>query len=231
MNWLLVVCALVCLVLGLLGWHQGFVKMVFRLISFVLALVLAAMLTPMIADGLMRNASLKENVMDNVRETLQLDSLDEKDAALDSDIDKFALPTAIKDQLKKFNNKEGYAQLAVERASDYIAEMVASIIVRAVCFVLLFLIAFVLLIVLSNALNLVVKMPGLNFINKTGGVAVGLLQAFVLVLVAFALVTAFTNTEWGQECYRCINESKILSALYDNNIINGAFVDLTSKMR
>lgn len=231
MNWLLCVCVLVVLVFALLGWHEGFIKTVFRLLSLALALALAAMISPVIADHFLEKEDFVENVTEGLVETLNLEAWEERTEISDEAIDDMKLPDAIKEQLYEFNDSEGFAKLAADTAADYVAKVVASIVIRAVCFVIVFAIAFIILFLVSNALNLVVRVPGLSFINKVGGMAIGLVQALIIILVAFALITAASNTGWGQSCMECITESKILTTLYDNNIINGAFVDLSSRMR
>ncbi len=231
MNWLLCVCGLVVLLFALLGWKAGLIKTVFRLVSVVLALIIAAMISPVIAERFIANEDLMGKISDGVNETLNLDDWEEKSEISDAAIDELNLPEAIKKQLVKFNDSDGFAKLAVDSAAEYISTVVATIVIRAITYVIAFLIALFALLILMSALNLVAKMPGLSFLNRAGGLAVGIVQALVVIMVAFALITAASNTGWGQQCMTCINESKVLTMLYEYNIINGAFVDLTSFMR
>lgn len=231
MNWLLCVCVLLFVVFALLGWHDGFVKTCFRLVSLAIALALAAMISPPIANQMMKQAAFSEKITEGVSEVLNLDKLGEKVEITHVDIDGLSLPDPIKQQILKFNDSDGFSKLAAETAAEYVSTLVATIVVRALCFVIVFTIVAIILFLATNALNLVVRIAGLSTVNKIGGLLLGLLMALVIVFVLFALITATANTGWGQSCMACINESKFLKTLYDYNIINGAFIDLATKMR
>ncbi|MEG2118750.1 MAG: CvpA family protein [Pseudoflavonifractor sp.] len=67
------------------------------------------------------------------------------------------------------------------------AAAVAAAIAQSVAYMVLFLLAFVAILVLwtllSHGLNLVTKLPGLHFLNKSGGAVLGLAKGVVLLFV------------------------------------------------
>ena len=99
-----------------------------------------------------------------------------------------------------------------------VAEFLAKTILGALCFVLVFIIAMILLYALNKVLDIFAKLPLLKQANKLVGMALGLVQGILLVWLFFALVTVISGTEFGQTMFRYINESKLLSFLYTNNI-------------
>ena len=68
------------------------------------------------------------------------------------------------------------------------AAAVAAAIAQSVAYTVIFLIAFVLILVawtiFSHAMDLVTKLPGLNFLNKTGGAATGLIKGVIILFLA-----------------------------------------------
>lgn len=80
----------------------------------------------------------------------------------------------------------------VRETGASIATAVAESLMESVLYILLFFVSFALLLLLLNiaarALNLILKLPGLNFLNRVGGLAVGILEgALIVFLVLWAL--------------------------------------------
>lgn len=77
------------------------------------------------------------------------------------------------------------------------AVAVAAAIAQSVAYLILFLLSFFLItigwLLLSHALDLVAKLPGLHFLNQTGGAVFGLLQGAILLFVAAWLVQYLGN--------------------------------------
>ncbi len=72
------------------------------------------------------------------------------------------------------------------------AAAVAAAIAQSVAYSVIFTVAFALILiawkVFSHAVDLVAKLPGLNFLNKTGGAAMGLIKGvLILFLVAWLI--------------------------------------------
>ena len=76
----------------------------------------------------------------------------------------------------------------------------------------------ILLFVLNKILDLVAKLPLLKQANQLAGLALGTVQAILIIWLFFAIVTVISGTEFGQSIFGYINSSKLLSFLYTNNI-------------
>lgn len=68
------------------------------------------------------------------------------------------------------------------------AAAVAAAVAESVAYTLIFLVSFLLLLllwsILAHTLDLVTKLPGLNFLNKTGGALLGLVKGCIILFVA-----------------------------------------------
>lgn len=75
------------------------------------------------------------------------------------------------------------------------AAAVAAAIAQSAAYLILFLMGFALILIawklISHALDLVARLPGLHFLNKTCGALFGLVQACVLLFVAAWLLQFF----------------------------------------
>jgi uncharacterized membrane protein required for colicin V production len=74
----------------------------------------------------------------------------------------------------------------VENVTGYVVSSVVEPMARgisvAVAFVLVFIVASIVLKIVVRLVNSIFKLPGLNFINKMGGLALGAVCAFIYVL-------------------------------------------------
>lgn len=73
------------------------------------------------------------------------------------------------------------------------AQTIAVQIAHTVIFALAFVVLFVLLTLLLHALNVVAKLPGLNFCNGLGGGLIGLVKGIVILFVAIACLRLFSG--------------------------------------
>src|SRR5699024_6934825 len=89
------------------------------------------------------------------------------------------------------------------------AAAVAAAIAQSAAYLILFLLGFFLILLawrlLSRALDLVARLPGLHFLNKTGGALFGLVQGCIILFVAAWLLQFF-----GQVLPRELVEQTVL---------------------
>ena len=230
MNWMIVACGAILLICVVWGWIRGFVKMVFHFLAVALALVLAAALCQPLSKVVMQQESLVSSVKDNVRKSLKLDKLAEKATITDEDINDLDLPDTVKKQLRSYNSEDGFKMFDANNAADYVEGLVSNVIIRAACFVILFITLLAIIYLLGVALDFVAKLPVLSTMNRLSGSLVGLFIGIVLIFMFFPVIPALGNTEFGRPCQSAIEESNILSAVYNNNLICDVYLDLTDKL-
>jgi hypothetical protein len=93
-----------------------------------------------------------------------------------------------------------------------------------------FIIILILLWIICIALDIVSKLPLLNQLNKTAGLAAGLIHGLAVVWLFFILITMFQSTELGQKAMGMIGESQALSLIYNNNFLL-QFITSVTKMK
>ena len=70
---------------------------------------------------------------------------------------------------------------------------------------------------LLAAVHLVDHLPLAGSLNHGLGAILGLAEGLVLLGVFFMILFLFCRTGAGRACYKCIDDSKILTFLYDYN--------------
>lgn len=248
MNVLTIVVLIVFLIFIGLGFARGLVKSVFKIILTALALILSYLLSPIISnviveytniDDSIRNkvyASIEKTVEEKIKEEINQDieSIDatttnqlveqymEQEPNRNSQIDfiqNMKLPEFLQKALIDNNHLEMKQEIGVTSFYDYISTYLARMIVNAMGFFCTFLLLTLLFNVTLLLMNMVMKLPGLNIINRLGGAVLGFAEALLIVWVVFIVIDMAVGTKAGGNLINQINESKMLTLIYEKNVI------------
>ncbi len=207
-----------------LGWKKGLIHTIFSLCSLVISLVLVWILFPHVSSILEGFSPLRNTVYEHVDGFLsdeipelfeQLPSADP--SAQNEFIDKLPLPQELKERLSLNNTVDVYEALGVESFTEYLSTAVTNLILQGAALLLTLIIVFIAVHLLINVLDLVAKLPVLNAANKGGGAVVGLVIGYLIVQIIFLVITVFSGTDWGKSLMVQVNESAILTFLYNSS--------------
>lgn len=191
----------VLIIFALLGAHRGLILSLCGLLAVVVAFVgagfLARTLSPMVADALepkfaaaieeQLNASIQQQMAEGGTADLSPDDVP-LDGVLNA-LREMGFYETLVDTVDKA------VESGMTSAAASAAASVAAAVAQSAAYLILFLVGFVLILVawklLSHALDLVARLPGLHFLNKTGGALFGLVQACILLFVAAWLLQFF----------------------------------------
>lgn len=219
MNWLLLLVLAIILVNGLIGMKKGLIKVVFSMVSMFLAMVLTALISPTVTGMLSNNDTIYTYVSDKVEQMVDANEEQVDSSNEDSFIENLRLPKSIKENLVENRDK------GMSNFKGYITESISKIILKAAGFVLTFIVSLILIWVLSKVLDIISKLPVLNQINKSAGLIAGLVHGLILVWIFFAIITVFGGTGFGQSALAAVEESVILSFVYDKNFLTRHLVN------
>jgi uncharacterized membrane protein required for colicin V production len=230
MNWLLVIIVAILAVNTLIGLKVGFIKTVFSLVSMILALTLTIWISPMVNNFLKDNEKFYHYISEKVEKVMPLLQEQADGEKQEAEIEGLKLPKSIKNSLIKHNNAESYKSLAVHNFKGYVNGYLSGIVINALAFIITFIVILILLWIISIALDIISKLPLLNEINKTAGLLAGLLHGLVVVWLFFILLTVFGSYELGQKAMQMIEDSQVLSLIYNNNLLLGFITNFTKIM-
>lgn len=150
-------------------------------------------------------------------------------------LEKLNLPDNISEQIEKIASADGLKKLTSDNTlvtvaklsngsiSSIVVAMIAvklsGIIFNAIVYVAVFAIVFVLLRVLVIITGVLSKLPVIKQANEIGGLALGIVEGLLLVWLMFIIITACGNSSWASVALADIADNKLLSFLYDSNLI------------
>ena len=201
------IIVIVLIIFAVHGAYRGLILSLCGLLAVVVAFVgagyAARSLSPMVAQALEPRfaAAIEERLDAEIQDAHSPALPDEgSDADAEGGLPLQSVLNVLKDMgfyedLVNTINKaveEGMTAVAASAAAA-----VAAAIAQSVAYLIIFLLAFFLILLvwklISHALDLVARLPGLHFLNKTGGALFGLLKACILLFVAAWLIQYLGN--------------------------------------
>lgn len=135
------------------------------------------------------------------------------------EIENSAMPGFLKEVLLENNNTTIYEELGVSTFAEYVASYISRMVVNIVSFLVTFILAIIIVKALMVAVDILGELPGIGFFNHLGGGIIGVFVALLIVWIGFLIVTLLYTTDAGKATFDMIEQSKILTLLYEKNIL------------
>ena len=133
-------------------------------------------------------------------------------------IENLPLPEFLQDILLDYNNEEGYQGLGVSTFQDYLIGFIATGILNVAAFLASVLIVHLLLWLSISALSILANLPVSRVVNRVAGLALGLLQAMLVLWLAFLILSLVSGTGIGMQLMKMVESSTWLNWLYQSNL-------------
>lgn len=205
----------VLLIFACIGARRGLILSLCGLLAFVVAFLGASFaartLSPVVADALEPRfaAAIEEQLNESIRQQAEAGEaavLSPDDVPLEGVLDALREMGFYETLINTVDRAVESGMTAVAASA---AAAVAAAIAQSAAYLILFLLGFFLILLawrlLSRTLDLVARLPGLHFLNKTGGALFGLVQGCIILFVAAWLLQFF-----GQMLPRELVEQTVL---------------------
>ena len=205
----------VLLIFACIGARRGLILSLCGLLAFVVAFLGASFaartLSPVVADALEPKfaAAIEEQLNESIRQQAEAGEaavLSPDDVPLEGVLDALREMGFYETLI---NTVDRAVESGMTAAAASAAAAVAAAIAQSAAYLILFLLGFFLILLawrlLSRALDLMARLPGLHFLNKTGGALFGLVQGCIILFVAAWLLQFF-----GQVLPRELVEQTVL---------------------
>ncbi len=229
MNFLTIVAIAVLLLCAYVGHRRGLIKSAVGLISVVISLLAAVVIAPVGADLLVHNPKVTQKVQTLIEEKIFPDEMKEEDPDRSDQaaaIQKLPLPEVIKNSLLESNNLEAYVKLGVETFREYLMLRIVQMLLRAGVFAVVFLVCRIVMMLIAAGLNVIGRLPIIRQMNRAAGLLLGLVNGVLLLWLLALLLMAFAATDTGQMLLAQVEESPLLSALYNHNLLLDAILNV-----
>lgn len=247
MNWLLIV-VLVLLIGGTVaGLIKGFTETIYSLIATALIIVLTIVLCPVTVKVLQNSAGLNKTIYEKLDGVINLEEAynnamkkmaeeGTKDTktesgitnSVDAVLEQYGLPSVMRNAItgsedfKKYlsTSADDFARGKMAPLEEHVCKILTNVVINAIGFVITFIVVSILVFVVGKILDLISKIPGLKQLNSVLGAAAGFAEALLVIWIVFMIITLISSTELGQSALKLINDSKLLSFIYENNFIS-----------
>lgn len=135
------------------------------------------------------------------------------------EIENSAMPEFLKAALLENNNTTIYEELGVTTFAEYVASYISRMAVNIVSFLVTFILAIIIVKALMVAVDIIGELPGVGFFNHLGGGIAGAFVALLIVWIGFLIVTLAYTTTAGKAVFEMIEQSSILTQIYEKNIL------------
>lgn len=133
-------------------------------------------------------------------------------------IEGLPFPALLRDLMLDYNNDEGYRSLDVSTFEDYIVNFIATAILNVISFIAAIILVNIVLRIALVALDILSHIPVIGGLNHLLGLIMGLVQALFLIWIFFLVVSMAAGTEAGMQLMSMVQESAMLSFLYNSNL-------------
>ncbi len=198
---LLIVIAVSALIAG---YKSGFVKTILSFARSIVAVIVAYAFTPYLSQIFYDSFILKK-IADGIEKTVG--SLAKTSDGYDFSKLLEDAPKVLSQMLEKYgvtmdslgehvNGMSQTGEGAVRNVAEFISAPVATIISNSLAFIIIFLVAFFVLWLLSKLIELIFKAPILKTADKLGGLALGAVNALIILWVV-SIVVSYGVTALG----------------------------------
>ena len=145
-------------------------------------------------------------------------------------IQKLPVPDFVKDQMITYNNKEGYQKLKAETFKEFIVNYITSLIVNLLAFLITLLVVWLIIAIILGALRVFSHLPVLRFVDRLGGLIIGLVKGLVFVWLIFLVFTLLPGLDISKRAIEMIHESGFLEGLYNSNLFVHLVMGVVSRI-
>lgn len=226
MNWLSIGVIAGFIVFLIHGYRKGFIRMAYSLVAIMLSIALVSIITPYVKEALLNNTTLYEKLTDKCTEALEKreskeaeeskktesKKAEESNGIMKSGDKKPLLPSAV-DTISNSLIKDKLVHKAKQAAGASIAMWILCVI----SYVGSMIAVWVIMNFIEGALDLVSRLPVIHGMNQLMGTVTGAIEGLLVFWLLCIILTAFCLEESCRPIFEMIQESQILSFLYENN--------------
>lgn len=193
-----------------LGYKRGLAGCLIKVLSFFIAVAVAIVLFKPASAVVTSTTQIDENIQTSIVTVFEKD--EEK-----KDDNKEENKSPIMEYIS--NKAEEATEEKKKEVVNNAAKDISIRIIDVLCFIAIFIVVRIALLFVKALTDLITKLPIIKQCDKIGGVVYGILQSFVIVFIALALITFISTMINNYEVLELVNKSYIGSILNNNNIL------------
>ena len=221
-NILLVVVIAILAISAVNGYHKGFLRIAISLFTIILVICVVTVVSPYVSNYLTNHTKVYDRLREKVIEVFA-DNNAQYDNTIEENqiktIESYDLPEVITTCLISNNKTEVYQALMVSLFEDYVAGYLAKMIINAFSFIGCFLMLGIFVWFVIFSADIIAKIPIIKGFNRLLGLFAGLIKGLLIIWVGFFVAIVFFGNTLGSQMISYINQSVILTVLFNNNML------------
>ncbi len=200
-----------------IAYVKGLSSVIYQLASWIITIILIFVLCRPITNVIIDNTTLDETISEKIQINLE-----------DNFGENLEEGTSISEEDSNISNSvidliNGYISEANEKGTEniakYVSDEISYIAVSAIVILGIFIFARVISLILKFVLDVIVSLPIFGTVNKVGGIAYGVIRAFLIIYIVLAIISLLSPTLANTGLISTIKSSHIGSIFYNDNII------------
>ncbi len=200
-----------------IAYVRGLSSVIYQLASWIITIILIFILCRPITNVIIDNTTLDETISEKIQINLE-----------DNFGENLEEGTSINEEDSNISNSvigliNGYISEANEKGTEniakYVSDEISYIAVSAIVILGIFIFARVISLILKFVLDVIVSLPVFGTVNKVGGIAYGVIRAFLIIYIVLAIISLLSPTLANTGLILAIKSSHIGSIFYNDNII------------
>lgn len=192
----------------LIGKIRGLNSCLISIISLFLSIILATMLCRPLAEFLIDNTNMDEDIKSGIIKTTSFEKFEVKD------LEKYP---------KTIRKYVDYVTEGVNSAGETIKENIATHLAEqsifAISYIMIIILTKILLLIIKIISKILEKIPVIKQANEIGGAICGFIESALLIYIVIAIISVCSPMIKDSWIVSEINQSYVTKIIYDNNIL------------
>lgn len=222
MNWLYLVVMGYIVFSALRGFHKGFLRVAYSLASLLITVVFVAVAVPAVRNLIMDHTVIAKQIEISSEKYIRK-QIDQKleDGTLTESLGMpwLSIPDSLAGELSGGTKKAVKNVLESQGIYRKIAKAAADFCVSAIAFFLSLAVIQIILFMIGRKLDLFSRAPGVHLVNMILGFCAGVVKAFLVIWIVFALIRVSEILPVSASLIEMIEEDAVLRGLYEQNLV------------
>ena len=205
-----------------IGFYKGFLRIILTTFSLVITLILAGALVQPVADYVENKTVVGPRIQNKIEEYVDTKLSGVSSSVADAEtnfIESLPLTASMKQDLENKNTLSNYVDQGVSSFSEYISANLTTIIIKVLSYILLFIVIYLLIRLILRLCNVINHIPVIGGVNRILGAVIGFAEGILFLWLLCLAVQMLAATDIGIAAQQAINESKILTYIFEHNYL------------
>lgn len=222
MNWLYLTIMGYIVTSALWGFHRGFLRVVYSIVSLVIAIVFLSFAAPLLRNVILESTTLSQQIEAGSEKYIRKQMNEKLEDGSWTEIVGFsslALPKELKKELNQAAQSSVPDILESNGIYKKMAQAAADLCVTGIAFAISLVIIWVILFLIGKKLDWFSRKPGIHLVNMVFGFFAGVVKAFLVIWVVFLFIQMTQILPSSAALIRLIEDNAVLRGLYEKNLV------------